>query len=146
MEIENIIVNGYIQIDGELRDHTWNLAKIGPLWYNIDILWNAMSQNDFRCTDYLLKSAETFEKDHLVSSIYSDYVKLSDADYDFSEILKKYPQAESEQDPEIPPEEEPIEDNSPEKLFNDAVAELDGYLTQANDLILKKNTEAPMFS
>ena len=73
------IITGTATSGGETGLHAWNVVKIGPWWYNLDVTWN----DGARTTDYFLKNEEAFS-DHSASTSYPETVY--EQDYDISPV------------------------------------------------------------
>lgn len=54
-------------------NHTWNCAKIGGDWYQIDVTWNDTDgENDYMQNDYFNLTDSLMYEDHTLSPKYSD--------------------------------------------------------------------------
>ena len=66
--------------DGSEELHSWNLAKIGKLWYNIDVTWDDQQQTDA----YFLKC----------DSSMSEHIR--DEQYQTEDFYQRYPMADTD--------------------------------------------------
>ena len=88
-------------------DHAWNIVRIGDLYYNIDVTWDAEKEpEDY---DYFLKGRRTF-KNH-----------YRDEEYDTAEFRAEYPMSAIDYVPQAPtptpteaPEPTPTPTEAPE--------------------------------
>ena len=81
--VDNRIIFGASPgIDGEDEDHTWNIVKIGEVYYNTDLTRDSESGT----AELFLKGSGPFDEDHMRSDEYlteeftSEYV-ISDTDF-----------------------------------------------------------------
>ena len=78
---------------GKTESHAWNCVKIDGMWYEVDVTWDdpiivgsGYKINTFKY-GYFLKGKNTFEKDHVLSSQFSEggkefeYPIISTRDY-----------------------------------------------------------------
>ena len=66
-------------------DHAWNIVRIGDLYYNIDVTWDAESDPEYY--NYFLRGQDTFE-DH-----------YRDAEYNTAAFNAEYPMSDTDYDP-----------------------------------------------
>ena len=57
-----------IDRNGGTESHSWNIVNIGDEYFYIDATWDDISQS----YDYFLRNREDFEKDHVMSSEYTE--------------------------------------------------------------------------
>ena len=65
------IVTGMATSGGSSENHAWNVVKIGPWWYNLDVTWDDTG----RTMDYFLKNEAAFS-DHFASAGYPETVYI----------------------------------------------------------------------
>jgi transglutaminase-like putative cysteine protease len=70
---------------GRSENHAWNIVRIGPVWYNIDVTWNDTARTDA----YFLKGAAGF----------ADHVR--DSQYDTDSFHAAHPMSPVDFDPSL---------------------------------------------
>ncbi len=83
------IITGTATSGGTTENHAWNVVKIGPWWYNLDVTWDDTG----RTTDYFLKSEAAFS-DHSAATypdtVYIENFEISPTDFDPSADVLYY--------------------------------------------------------